>query len=110
MTQEEKLLEVYNNFIEGEYGNEPEKELSEEIGLIFTTLGDEEWEVQVSYNVKRQLIIVSLWNGVTEQEFVYKEHQSIEYTIEELEDIDFSDYYSWAHHMCEEHFCLDLEW
>ena len=110
MELKEKLLEAYNNFIESEYGNEPLKELPEEIGLMFTTINDDEWEVQVSYDVERQLIIVDLWNGETEQEFTYKEHQSIKYTIDELEYVEFSDYYSWAHQMCEEHFCLDLEW
>ena len=106
----QKLLEVYNNFIESEYGNEPLQELPETIGLMFTTIDDDMWEVQVSYDTKNELIIVDLWNGATEQEFTYKEQQGIKYTIHELEYVDFNDYYSWAHQMCEEHFCLDLEW
>ena len=54
------LLTIYNAFTFWEYGDEPLKELPDSLNLIYTSIDidDEEYELQVDYNVKENKLIM----------------------------------------------------
>ena len=109
-----KLLQAYRRFIEKEYGDEEGKvNLDNVLDIAYTTIsaeegGDDDWEVQVSYDYKKQQLIVSISCGNTE--YIYKEPYSTQQMITDLEIIGFAEWYSYAHQICDEKFSLDLCW
>ena len=66
------------------------------------------WEVQVSYDVEKEIMITSLKNP--NEELIYKVRQGLKDFMEELSTCNWGDYYSWAHEITEQLFSIDLEW
>ena len=66
------FLNAYNEFIYDEYGHEPigRKELYKgNIGVLYTTITDDDIPIEVSYNYPKQTLLVELWgHGAIEDE------------------------------------------
>ena len=75
---------------------------------MYTTINNEEWEVQVSYNLATECLITSICNGKVE--YVFKEGHLLKNMLQDLQYCDFQGWYSYAHDVCDSNFKLDLEW
>lgn len=110
--QKEKLLELYNNYVRGEeIGNGLSKEELEKqkvLGLMYTTLEDDAYGIQVSYDLEHQNIITTLTRYESGEEWIYKEPETIEKFISELEYLDYNDWYAYAHRIVEDNFIVEL--
>lgn len=106
-----ELKKRYKEYVEREWGEDAVKELTkdeETLDLMYSTINDDEVEVQVSYDIKHQDFIVEI--SFDDKSYIYKEHLSWEDMYADLEYASFDMYYSYAHQVCEERFSLDLEW
>lgn len=109
-----KLVERYKEYVEREWEGDAVEELtkavekSKMLDLMYTTINDDEAEVQVSYDIKHQDLIVEI--SFYDKSYIYKETYILEDMYDDLEYASFDGYYSYAHQVCEERFSLDLEW
>ena len=110
-----RLKEAHRAYCKEEFGddildNEIYQTEKEEnvLDVMYTTLNDDEWEVQVSYNYVAECLITSITNG--QVEYLFKEVYFIEDMLQDLQYGDFQGWYSYAHDVCDERFSLDLEW
>ena len=110
-----KVKQAHKDYCEREFGddildNEIYQTEKEEnvLDLMYTTINDDEWEVQVSYNLADECLITSLCNG--EVEYIFKEVHLLKNMLQDLQCGDFQGWYSYAHDVCDEHFNLNLEW
>ena len=108
--EKEKILKLYNDYLVRN-GLEPIElmgDIGNVLGLMYSEVGEnEDWTVQVSFDLATSETVVTLWNG--RETFIYKIACSIESFILELQTISWEDYYSWAHQIVEEKFSLDIE-
>ena len=105
----------YEDYVFAEFGDSDIDENSNILDLMYTSVGpNEEYDVQVSYDLENQQSIVTLSQGVLHENgkteltlFTYKESQSLESFCEELEFMDFNDYYCYAHDIVEGKFHME---
>ena len=106
-----KLTKLYDTYCKTEFGESVEKHkwgIEGRVDLLYTTVDDEKWEVQVSYLIPKRRMQVTLNND--ECAYIYQEHEDLETFVKEMEIADFAGYYSYAHDIVESKFHLDLEW
>lgn len=104
-----ELQKKYEEYCLREF-NDSDAVFGEVIGLAYTTVGNnEEYEIQVSYNVKEEYLEVSLYDGENECEFVYRTKESLQSMIGDVELLDFNDWYSYAHSIVDSKFKTDHE-
>ena len=105
----QKVRDVHKEYCRREFGDDYEVK-GNTLGVMYTSINDEEWEVQVSFDLKHQKEIVEIWNGVVR--LIYEVDCSLEDMLEMLQEDNwtFDDFYSYAHDVCDERFSLDLEW
>ena len=97
------IKERYNDYLINEFDEEYEDNGSPILGLLYTTVNDDEIEIQVSYDLEHQQMILEMTDedGKT---LTYKEKESLEDFYEELDSATFDGYYSWAHGIVETKF------
>lgn len=105
------MRDLYKQYLErNELGTEDiDQDISNGvIGLMFSEVGeDNEYEIQVSYDINAEEDEVKLTNG--EETYIFRQKQPLADFKEELRSISWEDYYSWAHQIVEEKFSLDIE-
>lgn len=110
--QKEKLLELYNNYVQGEeIGNGLSKEELEKqkvLGLMYTTLEDDTYGIQVSYDLENHTMITTLTHYESGKEWSFTEPETIEEFLDELGYLDYNDWYAYAHRIVEDNFIVDL--
>ena len=111
--QKEKLLELYNNYVLGEELRKEEfskEELEKEkvLGLMYTTLEDDAYGIQVSYDLENHDIITTLTHYESGKEWSFTEPEAIEEFLDELGYLDFNDWFAYAHRIVEDNFVVDL--
>ena len=102
-----EIIKKYNSYCKEEFGNEPvsENTTTGTLGLMYTSVGEnEEYDVQVSYDLDNQEIICELYDKETGKTETYKQKETYEEFLEELDFASFQDYYSWAHDVVEREF------
>lgn len=106
----EEIRRKYQDFCYREYGQEKEDAIENPnyLDLMYTTVDGDEVEVQCSYDLEKEQFVVEI--TLPNQQYIYKEHQSLKAFNAEIETASFDMYYSYAHQICEEKFSLDLEW
>ena len=107
----EEIKQKYKEYVEREWGEDAVQELvneDETLDLMYTTINDDEVEVQVSYNTKTTILSVRLSFG--NKSYIFETHSTFDEIYETLEYASFDMFYSYAHQVCEERFSLDLEW
>lgn len=104
----QKLKEAYKNYCKKEWDEEDQIEENNILNVLYTTVNDEEYDVQVAYNIETEQLITSISDE--SNEYIFKEKYSIEDMITDLENGDWDGWYSYAHDVCDERFSLDLEW
>ena len=106
MITKRDIIERYNDYCEREFGDDPISENTKgDLGLLYTDVGtNEEYSLQVSYNLESQEIIVELTEKETGEKQTYKEKEPYEKFYDELEGISYDDYYSWAHDIVNDKF------
>lgn len=102
------VIERYKNYSKREFNVEEKGSIFFNLGLMYTTVNDDEYDVQVSYDIPNRSLTTSISDG--EKTYSFSELLSFEDFYEELENATFDMYYSYAHQVCEERFSLDLEW
>lgn len=106
-----KLTKLYDSYCKAEFGESVEKHkwgIEGHIDLLYTTIDNEQWEVQVAYILTKSSMQVELRNE--ECAYIYQEHEDLEDFVKEMETADFAGFYSYAHDIVESKFHLDLEW
>lgn len=109
-----EIRKKYQEYVEREWGKNAAEELAKTIeetkilDLMYTTVDNDEREVQVSYDLEKQQMSVKISNEI--QSYIYIEKLPLKVFGAELETASFDMYYSYAHQVCEERFSLDLEW
>ena len=104
----QKAKQAYKEYCEAEWEEEYELVQGNTLSLMYTTINDEEYEVQVDYNLEQEQMIVSISNE--SNEYIFKEKYSLENILFGLEHGDWDGWYSYAHDVCDSNFKLDLEW
>ena len=105
----------YEDYVFAEFGDSDIDENSTILDLMYTSVGlNEEYDLQVSYDLENQQMITTLSQGVLHENgkteltlFTYKESQSLESFCEELDCVDFNGYYSYAHDIVEDKFHME---
>jgi hypothetical protein len=106
----QKIRQAYKNYCETEYGDiYDDDEVKEDIlGVMYTSVNEEEWETQVSFNLVLETEIIEVYSE--NEKFVHEEKCSLEDILDMLTNWCFDDFYGRAHESCDEKFNLDLEW
>ena len=102
------VIERYKDYSKREFGVEENVSVFIGLGLMYTTVNDDEYDVQVSYDIPSRSLTTTISDG--DKTYSFSERLSLEDFYEELETATFDMYYSYAHQVCEERFSLDLEW
>ena len=110
LMERKEFLKLYNDYlVRSEL--EPVEDFGNVLYLMYSEVGEnEDWQVQVSYDLESEQMIVELWNK--EETFIYKQHYLLcSFVTMDLKNtsVDWNDYYSWAHDIVEEKFSLDIE-
>lgn len=107
----EKIKEAYADYGRREFekGQEPNGSV---YGLMYTSIfkveNDEEYDLQVSYDVEKQENIVEVSNG--EETFIYREKSPLDCFLEELNTCDWEAYYHYAQDIIEHKFNQEDMW
>ena len=104
----EDVIERYKEYVAEEF-DEKLDEVDDVLGLMFTQVGGgNEYDVQVSYDLNNEEILVSI--DVDGDRYTWKDKESLEDFYDELEGATFDGYYSWAHEIVENELGLkDIE-
>lgn len=102
-----QIRKAYREYCKNEFGNDIQTE-EDVLDLMYTTVDDENWEVQVSYNLSTEYLVTSITNGY--EKYTFEETHLVEDMLQDLQYGDFQGWYSYAHDICDERFSLDLEW
>lgn len=104
--EKEIIIKHYDEYCEREFGDISEKK-ENVLGIMYTTLPEQEDEIQVSYDLTKKMLIVEL---TTENHtYTYYEECSEKDICDCLDNMDFQMFYSYAHKIVKEVFNLDLE-
>lgn len=103
----QEALNSYNRYTAKEFGDDPIDESSINnglLGLLYTEVGNERYEVQLTYDINNERLIATLTNKETGTEWRFSESEPIDNFIQDTYYMSYDEWYYYVHQIVEEEF------